>query len=103
MNSTSVIIKPVISEQSMKEADHGKFTFQVIKTAGKDVIKKVIEGQFKVNVVGLSTSVMKGNRKRVGKQRREISASSWKKAVVTLKKGQKIDLFDLTGAEEETK
>lgn len=84
----------------MKEAEKGRFTFHVARFARKDRIKKVVEKQFNVNVVNLSTAVMKGDRKRVGKNRMEVERSAWKKATVTLKDGQKIDLFDLSGGEE---
>jgi len=101
----SIIIRPIITEKSMKEAEAGKFTFQVQKDANKTNIKKAIEGQFSVNVTGLSTITVKGKRKRVGARRTEVKEAAIKKAIATLKSGQKIDLFEMIGqeAEEETK
>lgn len=103
MNTGSIIVRPIISEKSMREAENGKFTFHVAKHARKNVIKKVIEGQFNVSVIDLSTTIVKGKRKRIGARRVEVPMSAWKKAVATLKSGQKIDLFDLTGGTEEAK
>lgn len=102
--SASVIVRPIISEKSMREAEGGKFTFQVRKDAAKNAIKKAIESQFSVKVTGLSTITVKGKRKRVGARRMEVKSSVIKKAIATLKKGQKIDLFEMVGqAEEEAK
>jgi large subunit ribosomal protein L23 len=99
--NTSIIIRPIITEKSMQEAEKGKFTFQVQKTATKTNIKKAIEGQFSVNVIGLSTITVKGKRKRIGARRTEVKDSIIKKAIATLKSGQKIDLFEMIGQEEE--
>lgn len=99
----SVIIRPIITEKSMHEADNGKFTFEVAKDADKTMIKKAIEKQFSVTVTGLSTNLVKGKRKRIGMRRMEVKDSPWKKATATLKAGQKIDMFDLTGETEEQK
>ena len=93
----NIIIKPIITEKSMRDAALGKFTFVVAKMANKTAIKKKIEEQFKVNVVAVSTSIVKGGRKRVGKRMAEKILSSWKKAIVKLKKDQKIALFDTGG------
>ncbi len=100
MNS-ALIVRPIITEKSMREAEAGKFTFQVVKDANKTAIKKAIESQFSVSVTGLSTITVKGKRKRVGKRRMEVKDSVIKKAIATLKKGQKIDLFEMVGQTEE--
>lgn len=93
----NVIIKPIISEKSTKEAAKSKFTFRVASHADKKAIKKAVEEQFKVSVLGISTSLVKGKRKRVGTRRTEVMGSSWKKATVTILAGQKIDWFDVGG------
>lgn len=97
MKKNSVIIKPIISEKSTKEAAKNKFTFCVIKEADKKMIKRAIEDQFKVTVLDVATSVVKGKRKRVGTRRVEVNVSSWKKATVRLAAGEKIDWFDVGG------
>ena len=73
----------------------GKFTFKVDKTANKNAIKQVIEKRFGVSVINVTTITVKGKTQRVGARRAEVKVTSWKKAVVTLKKGEKIDLFEL--------
>src|SRR5438128_403026 len=94
MNTQSIIIKPIISEKSMREAGAGKYTFAVAKHADKTTIKTAINTTFNVNVVAIATSVVKGRKKRTGKQRREVKASEWKRAIVTVKKGEKIGMFE---------
>jgi large subunit ribosomal protein L23 len=96
----NTIISPIITEKSMNEAGKGKFTFKVGKSANKQTIKKVIEEKFKVNVTGVSTINVKGKVKRTGKKRMENMTSGYKKAVVSLKAGQKIDLFEVGGQEK---
>lgn len=95
MNS---IQRPIISEKSMSEAAKGKFTFEVLKKADKKALKKEIEERFKVNVLDISTMIVKGKTQRAGARRIEIKKSPFKKAVVKLKEGQKIDLFDVAAA-----
>lgn len=94
----TIVIRPIITEKSIKEAEHGKFTFEVDKGANKTIIKKTIEKIFGVRVVAVATNILKGRTKRMGMQRREMALSSVKKAIVLLEKGQKIDIFDVKGA-----
>lgn len=91
----SVILKPLITEKSMKDVKSGKFTFAVDKSADKRTIKREIEKKFNVNIVSISTNITKGRKKRFGLKRTEKSLPAVKKAVVTLKVGEKIDLFDV--------
>jgi len=93
----NVIIGPLITEKSMIDAGNGKFTFRVVKTANKTEIKKEVEKNFSVNVTHISTSILKGKSTRVGMRRTEKLLSNTKKAVVTVKKGEKIGLFELGG------
>ncbi len=97
MDTRSKIIKPLISEQSMIDAQNGKYTFAVGITMGKNEVRKVITEQFSVEVVGVKTSNRKGKKRRFGLRRTEVASTPWKKAVVKLKAGQKINLFDLGG------
>ncbi|CAN5129136.1 50S ribosomal protein L23 [soil metagenome] len=91
----TIIIKPLISEKSVKQAEKGSYCFAVLKTADKPAIKLAVQEMFSVEVTGVMTSIIKPGKKRVGSRRIEKSISSWKKALVTLKAGQKIDLFNL--------
>ncbi len=89
-----VIIAPVISEKSMSDAQKGKFTFKVFTRADKLSIKKEVENRFKVNVISVSTITTKGRSARAGTRRVEVTKQPQKKAIVKLKAGQKIALFD---------
>jgi len=93
----SILIAPVITEKSMNNAGKGKYTFKVVDSADKLSIKKEVEKRFNVNVLAVTTVVVKGKVKRSGKKRMQKRTSNWKKAVVALKAGQKIDLFELGG------
>lgn len=94
----NVIVRPIITERSIENAKLGKFTFMIAKSAHKGEIKKAIQGTFNVHVVGLVTTIVKGRSKRSGKRRIEREVPSWKKAMVQLRSGEKIDAFDITGA-----
>ncbi len=88
-----IIIKPIISEQSMDQISDKKYTFQVKKSANKIEIKKAIEEIFGVKVQSVNTLNMMGKMKRMG--RYEGRRASWKKAIVTLTADSKtIEFFD---------
>ena len=91
----NVLVRPIITEQSLTAAQQGKFTFLVELEAGKDAVKKEVESTYAVHVTDVATVIVKGKVKRVGKKRTEKKVGKYKKAVVTLKKGEKIDAFDL--------
>ena len=93
-------LTPIISEKSMSEANKGKFTFRVDKKADKEGIRKLVAEKFKVDVVSIATSIVKGKSRRFGTKRTETALSSWKKATVKLKEGQKISMFDKAGTDE---
>jgi len=84
------IISPNITEKSTSLSEFNKVVFKVNKGASKNSIKKSIEKIFKVNVIKINTINLKGKTKLVRNKR--VYKSSYKKAIVTLKKGQSIDL-----------
>ena len=84
------IISPNVTEKSTLLSEHNKIVFKVQKNATKNSIKKSIEKTFKVNVVKINTINLKGTTKMIKNKRAFISG--YKKAIVTLKKGQNIDL-----------
>lgn len=94
------IIRPIITETSMKAAEKGRFSFEVALSATKSMIKKAVEDTFSVHVVHVSTSIQKGRAKRVGPMRREVRISPAKKAIVSLKKGETIGLFGVGDSQE---
>ncbi len=88
-----IIIRPIISEQSMAQIADRKYTFAVAKSANKIEIKKAVEEIFGVNVEKVTTINMMGKIKRMG--RYEGRRAAWKKAVVKLTEGSKtIEFFD---------
>lgn len=87
-----IIIKPVVTEKSFSLLEDNKYTFIVDKRATKTEIKSAVEEIFKVSVLGVNTINVKGKPKRVG--RNAGYKADRKKAVVTLKPGNKIPLFD---------
>ena len=84
------IISPNVTEKSTLLSEHNKIVFRVKKNASKDIIKKSIEKIFKVKVVKVNTINLKGTTKMV--RNKKTSVSGYKKAIITLKKGQSIDL-----------
>ena len=88
-----IIIRPIISEQSMAQIADRKYTFVVAKSANKIEIKKAVEEIFGVKVENVTTLNMTGKIKRMG--RYEGRRAAWKKAVVKLTEGSKtIEFFD---------
>ena len=84
------IISPNITEKSTSLSEFNKIVFKVNKGASKNSIKKSIEKIFKVNVIKINTINLKGKTKLVRNKR--AYKPGYKKAIVTLKKGQNIDL-----------
>ena len=84
------IISPNITEKSSSLSEFNKVVFKVHKGSNKNSIKKSIEKIFKVNVIKINTINLKGKTKIV-KNKKTFKSGS-KKAIVTLKKGQSIDL-----------
>ena len=92
MLAQDIIIRPVITEQSMTQAQDKKYTFIVAKNTNKTEIKKDVKEIFKVNVEKVNTMNYAGKTKRMG--RNEGKTSSYKKAVVTLTAASKeIEFF----------
>ena len=90
----NIIIRPVITEKAMNNVGKNKYTFIVAKDAKKDAIKRAVAKLFNVKVIGVLTTTIKGKTKRVGAKRIEKKISAVKKAVVVLKAGEKIGLFE---------
>ena len=89
-NMLDTIVSPAITEKATSLSEFNKMVFKVHKGASKNSIKKSIEKIFKVNVVKINTINLKGKTKIV--KGKKSSTSGYKKAIVTLKKGQSIDL-----------
>ena len=84
------IIAPVVTEKSTNLSEHNKVVFKVPSSANKTNLKKNIEKIFKVNVTKINI-INKQNRTKTTRGRK-VKVSGFKKAIITLKKGQSIDL-----------
>ena len=91
--SYKVLLSPLLTEKGtlLKEKDN-KVLFKVARDANKIEIKKAVEEIFKVKVNRVTTINCKGKKKRLG--RHEGKRPDWKKAVVALKKGEKLDFIE---------
>jgi large subunit ribosomal protein L23 len=88
-----IILKPKISEKQMRlHETENKAVFRVNKKANKIEIKKAVEKIFDVKVENVTTMNCKGKKKRLG--RYEGKRPDWKKAIVKLKEGSKIDFLE---------
>lgn len=89
-----IIIRPVITEQSMEDQDIKKYVFEVSKDANKIEIRKAVEEIFGVTVIKVTTTHMRGKSRRQGRMP-EGKTASWKKAVVKLSADSKnIEIFE---------
>ncbi len=89
-----IVIRPIITEQSMEDLDIKKYAFEVAKDANKVEIKKAIEEIFGVTVIKVNTLNVNGKEKRTGAYPKGKTAS-WKKAIVKLSEDSKnIELFE---------
>jgi len=92
MQLHEVLRRPLVTEKNATLQAQGKYAFEVDKRANKTEIKNAVETGFKVTVTGVNVLNMPGKSRRVG--RGIVSTPNWKKAVVTLNPGDKIDLFE---------
>jgi large subunit ribosomal protein L23 len=94
--ASEIVIKPVISEKSLDETQRGKYTLRVHVDANKLQVKDAIEQLFNVEVIQVNVSTSKAKEKSRNRRRGRIRGwtSEWKKAVVTLAAGQKIEFFE---------
>ena len=92
MEMRDVLIRPVITEKSAAMMEEGKYTFRVPLTANKVQIRQAVEKIFNVKVDKVATIRVEGKRKRMG--RTVGKRSDYKKAIVTLKAGESIEIFE---------
>ena len=92
MHVYEVLRRPVITEKSTELTGHDKYAFEIAEGANKRMIKQAVETAFNVTVTGVNVITMKPKTRRVG--RNMIKTAPWKKAVVTLKQGEKIEFFE---------
>jgi len=91
VNSHDILRRPVITEKSTMLGDRGQYVFEVAGDANKIEVKRAVEEVFKVDVRGVNILHMHGKMRRMGRSRG--MTRPWKKAIVTLKAGDRIELF----------
>ncbi|MDD5415564.1 MAG: 50S ribosomal protein L23 [Candidatus Daviesbacteria bacterium] len=96
-----ILKRPIISEKSMKLAQNGLYTFEVDREATKPLIAKKISEKFNVNFLKVRVINIKGKMKSQRKVRKVYQTGGYKKAIVQVKKGDKIAVFE-TPKEEAT-
>lgn len=92
MDAYNVIKRPLLTEKSTGLKEHGKYAFEVAPEATKIDVRQAVEKLFKVKVLDVKTMHYDGKAKRVGHNLGR--KRNWKKAIVTLKEGSKIELFE---------
>lgn len=97
-----VIKRPLISEKSMKLAEGGLYTFVVAKEATKPIVAKEVADRFKVKVLTVKIINIAGREKSQKRVRKTFTTSGIKKALVQVKKGDKIAIFETPKEEEVT-
>ena len=92
MRVSNVIEKPIVTEKTMALEVDSKYVFRVNLRSSKGAIANEINRLYGVDVDGVSTMIMPGKKRRILGTRRFTKSSKWKKAVVKVKPGQKIEL-----------
>ena len=89
-HSYDKILSPIVTEKSTNMSEHNKIVFKVPNSSNKEIIKKNIEKIFKVNVTKVNI-IIKQTRIKLTRGKK-VKVKGYKKAIITLKKGQTIDL-----------
>ena len=92
MHLYQALRRPLITEKYTALQAYGKYAFEVAEEANKPLIKQAVEKAFKVKVTAVNVMTVAGKSRRLGT--RQLPARSWKKAIVTLKAGDKIEFFE---------
>ena len=92
MHLYEVLRRPLITEKNTFHQSQDKYVFEVDRNANKQLVKQAVEKAFDVTVIGVNIMTVPGKMRRIG--RRQVLTQSWKKAVVSLRQGDKIELFE---------
>jgi len=87
-----VLRRPLVTEKNTVLQARGKYGFEVAGEANKEQIKQAVEKAFNVTVTKVNVMIVPGKGKRV--RGRRVMSPSWRKAIVTLKPGEKIEIFE---------
>jgi large subunit ribosomal protein L23 len=93
MRISKIVIKPVLTEKSMALEADSKYVFRVEPKASKGAIKDEMKRLYDVDVTEVRTMVMPGKKRRITGTRNFTKTKSWKKAIVKVKEGQKIEFL----------
>ena len=88
-----ILVRPLITEKTMKLVEEGKYTFEVKQGSNKVEVQKAVEELFKVEVTAVNMMNTLRKKRRVGKY--EGLRPAVQKAIVTLAEGQKLDVFEI--------
>ncbi|MDA3899026.1 MAG: 50S ribosomal protein L23 [Spirochaetes bacterium] len=92
MNLKDVLIRPVITEKTTSLQEDNKYVFKIDRRANKILVKQAVKSLFAVDAKSVNIQIVRGKKKRnkftIGQK------PSWKRAIVTLKLGDKIELFE---------
>ena len=91
LSGHQILVRPIVTEKNTALNEVGKYCFEVIQTANKIEIKRAVEEVFSVHVSAVNIIKVPGKMRRMGKT--SGMTRTWKKAVVTLADGERIDLF----------
>jgi large subunit ribosomal protein L23 len=96
LTAHEIVLRPVISEKSMDILQHGKYTFEIRGGVSKIQVSAAVEEIFKVKVLDVNVLTTKSKEKRGGMRRSRVAGRTtpWRKAIVTLAPGQKIEGFE---------
>ena len=94
MEARDILRRPIITEKNTLLNAERKYCFEVAEQATKPMIKMAVEKVFNKTVTGVNIVKVRGKLKHYGKQRRADMGTPWKKAIVTLKPGEQIELFE---------
>ncbi|MBI4199542.1 MAG: 50S ribosomal protein L23 [Chloroflexi bacterium] len=92
MHPVDVLVRPVVTEKSTLLQEQGKYVFVVRPEANKGMVREAIQQAYGVRVLGVNMAVSRGKLKRYGPRR--VKTAGYKKAIVTLKPGDKIQIFE---------
>lgn len=101
MLKTNMILKPLINEKSMSLIKNGMFTFEVGLSATKESVQRMVKQRFGVDVLSVKIINVKGKHKQQRTRKGSYTTSASKKAIVKVKKGQKIAIFEEAVATKE--
>jgi large subunit ribosomal protein L23 len=95
MNPYEVIVRPIDTEKTRYQASElGQYTFEVDRRANKIEVRQAVENIFDVTVVAVNVVNVPAKASTRRGRRRVVRRSTWKKAVVTLAEGQRLDVFE---------